>query len=623
MISSLIDKLFGGKKPQEEKKQQTAVGVVDEMSAGEKEYYLKLALEYAGALMEEGIVADVARNEALDLVAQVILIDKGLERIQRETIMAQMAVLVTRGAVSGAVKRLVEGPGIDEAISAETANLVLSSKEQIDDVCERIRGRLLKQRGEADPGKADLPEEDMKKIEKLKQSMLAQLGAGGGTVYRKQLKRFNADVILEEKNFEKYKKVLFIIDRGLRSGHPQVLEQRVFDLAADFIIATENRNPFERPVIIEKLRRVYRLREWKNEQSEASDGFSEKKRLKYLRRFVEKVEHHYKNEDLGFREVTEKALDEVADEIYNKRWSLTMNREDLKSLIRRWTQSRDIVIELESVKTRANFYRLIQIEKSILNEIPEVIVSYGQIGKLCGRFVKEAKRKGIDSSTVEEAKMRLNQNLVRQFESETNFRKMKFAQSVGSEKMDEVMESLKESDLARLISDSIKLVKSFEVYGASAEKRQWLGLYGVFLRKAIERNLAVYFQPSKMEKQNSAIIKELEEEIKELKLRYESLPEEMKNEKTFRRQRDEQVAGLNRKRKAMLNGDMNALKFFSEHDPVNLARNISWLMTALDPGDTNDPDADWMGRINGMIKEAPAYIRGVNAGWNDFEIRKL
>ena len=209
-------KIEGAFAEKEEKSQPTTVDVMDAMSAKEKEFYWKLYIEYVNLLLRSGgkqndtlIYGAEARNRALDLVTQLILVDKGLERIQRETVRDKVEVLVTRGEVSGVVKRLMVDPGIDEAIGAETANLVLSSKEQIDEVCMRIRTKVLELYGiiDPDPMKFFLERRDEEKIEMLEERMLAQLGEGGGSAYRRQLKKFNADVRLDDAKHDKYKKI--------------------------------------------------------------------------------------------------------------------------------------------------------------------------------------------------------------------------------------------------------------------------------------------------------------------------------------------------------------------------------------------------------------------------------
>lgn len=630
----LIDTIFGRKKPAEEKKQATTKDVMASLTAKEKEFYLKLYIEYVNMLLATGgkqndtfTYSAEARKEALDLVARLIWIDKCPLTEQRAKVREELEILVKQGAVSDSVKRLMAEPAIDDVISSETANLVLESQEQIDEVCGRIVDRVWRLRTEAMESPhvthiyhgfekwPDLPKEDREKINRLKERMLQQLGNTGGAAYRQQLKRFNVEVRLEEINYDKYWKIFFLIERALlkAGAKRENLGLRVFEILADFIIASEKRDSFDKNSIIEELRRLFRVKKWRKERSRGdeprveAENFSDKNKRKFVQFYIDSLKERIEEGRVPYSHARSDALAGAYAKAKEKRPSMETPQEKFEQLLKRLLDENFDYRrrEISDLEERAFQRKAREIQSKML---PEVVYGSEDIEALCNKFSYQIKLWSFDGSDITQQEDEFRSGVERKYCSEENLRNV-IGDQLEVQYKEDVLKSLAgHKDLAGLLVSANRALPLMEDCVPAVPI-----LYASILAKKIEKEVDKVLSEGEAVKQQSAEVKEIDREINELKERYDALPGEMRSEKGFRKQLDEQLAALNRRRKGLLGGKIGAVNFFTEYEPGLLHRKIKEIFTALH-SEKMFPGV-WR-KIAEMAAGQPTFTKGANPDWN-------
>ena len=395
----------------------------------------------------------------------------------------------------------------------------------------------------------------------------------------------------------------------------------MFELVADFIIATEKREFFEKAAIVQELKRLYRLRKWRAERKErgepegdeSADNFSEKNRRKYLRVYLDKVEEALKGKNFLFRDLQDRALDEVVREVLEKRRGMNLNEKKLKKIMQNW-------IDTNSAGARWQLNEML--EKAYDKTIREAwdyyskgvfIPSLDACDMQRDLFFKHLIYYQIPEEKVRKAEEKFKERLVQIYESEINLKCWLEQDCNSGESVREIMMLFQGNDLAKLLFEAEKINKKINWKRAEQEKHDIGDLLAIRLEKSIERIVDLSLASAAPVKQSAREVKEIEKESDELKARYDDLPEDLKKESGFRKQLDEQLAQLNRKRKGLLGGTLNAVNFFTEYEPNRLYEKMKEVFVLYR---SEQRFKDLWARLVKMFDEQPTYTKGANPEWN-------
>ncbi len=445
--------------------------------------------------------------------------------------------------------------------------------------------------------------------------MLESLRSSAGPVYRMPPRKFIPDVSLDKANFDNYRRLFFVIEAALLKGGKikDTLGYKVFEMLADYIIATENKDTLEKNAIIEQLKMVFREQKWRKERGtvgesgETVDKFGAKSKRKYLEYYLEET-NEWIARGVRYSDVEEKALVGTYVRAKRDRPAMQTSKVTFKELVESW-----IIDDFEGIQKKIDqlqrplFERKI---KEIRNELtPEVVSTPEQIDSLCEDFIYQMQLWSFGGNGSMEEVKKFRESLRKQYYTQENLLKL-----IGEELPENDRERISSSfnshgkkDLSSLLVNAKSVVPLMKNCVTAVPL-----LYAALLCKEILATFAAATITAEGLKQQSPQIKEIDDEIRQLKGRYEELPDELKKEKSFRRQLDDQIATLNRRRKGYLQGEINAVNFFTEYDPVDLRRKLEEIFSAL--GQRVQFESLWPALMK-KVSALPVFTRSGNPGW--------
>ena len=488
--------------------------------------------------------------------------------------------------------------------------LLLESPHRIEELCELIRQEGLKMK---------ISDEWMApRLMKLKEKMLRDLGPAQGA-YRTGIKKFNADVRLDEDKITEYFDLYVYLLRSFKrvlsaEANAELPEysEKMLCLVADFIIEKENRNFFDRSAIISILKAhpnfPKRIRPADPEKVGKKGEMSDKRKRKYMRMFQEIVDELIKNNYFPRSEIQFKAINTLVERIFETRPKLDETRNDLWRKIDQLIDSdyshaaRDLRAALE--KSNQKDFETLEEKHS-----PEVIPSLSFLNGLCVEFKIEASSSyQLPLPLIETKAAALRQKLEQKYRSDENLKAILKEEFTEEEEIKPLFKALESNDLAGLIV-KIKAVRplfkntSLEVNHACA----------ILITKRINLILEQSFKPTEMRRQHSDEVKAADREIEELRIRFRELPPDMQADKKFRRQYDLNMGNLSRRRGALLHGTENVVKFFTEYQPETLHKNLEEMFQSFY---YLEGLAEVWSRLAEMSGGEAAYTKGANPEWN-------